>query len=69
MKQIEALRIRLKELQEYKEQLLAVQNKAFDLHLMDEIMQIQLIYGKISERIEQIQMIIERHERKLAQDR
>lgn len=69
MKQIEALRIRLKELQEYKEQLLAVQNKAFDLHLMDEIMQIQLVYAKIDERIEQIQMILERHARKISQDR
>jgi uncharacterized protein YerC len=69
MKQIEALRIRLRELQEYKEQLLAVQNKAFDLHLMDEIMQIQLVYSKIDDRIEQIQMILERHARKISQDR
>lgn len=69
MKQLEALRIRLRELQEYKEQLLAVQNKAFDLHLMDEIMQIQLVYSKIDERILQIEMILERHARKISQDR
>lgn len=69
MKQIEALRIRLRELQEYKKQLLAVQNKAFDLHLMDEIMQIQLVYSKIDDRIQEVQMILERHARKIEQDR